>query len=93
MPSKLIPSPMLLKMTLFAVLLPVTAAVLMGLARLFHAMGDAVGSRILDYVALGVGVLWVLDLLSLLLAMALNSIISSAETEETGVQDSNPSGE
>jgi hypothetical protein len=57
-----------------AVILPVAILVFLGAARLLDAMQDAAASGVFDRVALGVGVLWALDLVCLVLALGINAL-------------------
>ncbi len=87
MSRRLIPTYALLLLTALAVVLPIIICVLLALGRLLEGMGDATGGRVLDAVALGVGVLWVVDLIGLVLSQAVNSLIdptsdSTGPTEE-----------
>jgi hypothetical protein len=56
-----------------ALVLLVGLAVILGLARLLAAMGDATGTAVLDYVALAGGILLVVDLVVLVLGLGVNS--------------------
>ncbi|HEY5311746.1 MAG TPA: hypothetical protein VIK18_04480 [Pirellulales bacterium] len=51
-------------------LMPVPLAVLVGLGRLLAAVGDAAGARVVDAVALAVGVAWAVGLIGLVLGLA-----------------------
>jgi hypothetical protein len=57
-----------------AVLLPIAELVLLGLARLLAAMGDAAGALAVDRASLAGGALWVIDLICLLLVVAAQSL-------------------
>jgi len=69
------PSPQLRRLTLAlmaaAVILPIAICIVMGVAALLGTMGDAVGGRVLGWIALAVGIFWSLDLVVLLLIQAL----------------------
>jgi hypothetical protein len=82
MASKPLQRVLLLILILAAILLPVAICLLIGLGRLLGAMGDSVGGVILDRVALGVAVLWVLDLIWLLLALAIERLCGPDEPPE-----------
>jgi hypothetical protein len=56
-----------------ALLLPILAVVLIGTARLLAAMQDAVGAAVVDRIALGIGVVWVTDLVTLVIVQAIHS--------------------
>ena len=55
-------------------LLPLAIVVLLAAARHLDGMQDAAAASVLDRVALGLGVLWVIDLVCLLLAVGINSL-------------------
>ena len=63
--------------------LPITIAVLVGLAALLAAMGDAVGASVLGYVALAGGIGWITVLVCLLLAQGLNGLGDSDGPDES----------
>jgi hypothetical protein len=56
------------------VVLPIVLSVLVSLARLLGAMGDAGGAAVLDRISLGVGIVWLVDFVSLVLVLALERI-------------------
>ncbi len=56
------------------VILPIILSVLIALARLLGAMGDATGAIVLDRIGLGVGVVWLVDFISLVLVLALERV-------------------
>ena len=53
------------------IVLPIVLSVLVALARLLGAMVDATGALVLDRVSLGVGIVWLVDFVSLVLVLAL----------------------
>ena len=53
-----------------ALLLPIAICVMVAMAALLGSMGDAAGSAVLRYVALGFGILWVINLIVLVIANA-----------------------
>jgi ABC-type transport system involved in multi-copper enzyme maturation permease subunit len=57
-----------------AVGLPIVLCVVGGVAALLSAMGDEAGGAVLARVALGGGILWVVDLIGLLVAQAINAV-------------------
>lgn len=61
---------------LAVVLQPIGMALLLAFGRFFSWTGDLFSSRILDGVALGIGVLWLLSLVWLLLFVALIALKS-----------------
>ncbi|HEX4147193.1 MAG TPA: hypothetical protein VHY91_27095 [Pirellulales bacterium] len=56
-----------------ALLLPILTVILVGTARLLAAMQDAAGAAVVDRIALGVGVVWVTDLVTLIIVQAVHS--------------------
>jgi hypothetical protein len=61
-------------LTVAAVLLPITLCVVVGVAALLNQMGDAAGGAVLHRIALGGGILWVIDLVCLVLTVAIGSL-------------------
>ena len=57
-----------------ACVLPVAIAVVVGVARLLGAMQDESGAAVLDRVALTLGILWAVDLVCLVMALAINTL-------------------
>jgi hypothetical protein len=74
MNRRMIPARVLLSLVIVAVLLPVTLCVVLGVAALLTQMGDTAGGVFLCRIALGGGILWVIDLISLVLALAIGSL-------------------
>jgi hypothetical protein len=56
-----------------AAVLVVSLATLLVTGRILDKMGDAAGSAILDAVALGLGILWAIDVVCLILSLGLNA--------------------
>jgi hypothetical protein len=54
-----------------ALVLPISLSIAVAAARLLAAMQDAAGAAVLDRVALALGIIWVLGLVSLVIALAL----------------------
>jgi len=65
-----------------AVALPIAVCVLVALGRLLAAMGDVGGAAVLDWIALAIGAVWVLDLVCLVLAQAVNSLADQDDPPE-----------
>lgn len=65
-----------------SLVLPIFLAVLLGTARLLSAMGDATGARVVDWIGLGVGVCWGVDLVCLVVVQAIQSLAREQEVEE-----------
>ena len=70
----LIPARIVLSLIVVAVLVPITLCVVLGVAALLAQMGDAAGGAVLDRIALAGGILWVIDLICLVLALAIGSL-------------------
>lgn len=54
--------------------LPIVVAVTVGAARLLVAMEDLSGGAALDRVALAAGIIWAIDLISLVVVLGINSL-------------------
>ncbi|HID77273.1 MAG TPA: hypothetical protein EYP56_14915 [Planctomycetaceae bacterium] len=72
MSRKPIPQRALFFMTAVGLVLPIALAVVLGAASLLAAMADPAGAAALRWVGFGLGVVWVVDLVSLVMAQALN---------------------
>jgi hypothetical protein len=70
----MIPDRIVLLLTAVAVLLPVALCVVLGVAALLAQMGDAAGGAVLYRIALAGGILWGIDLIFLVLALAIGSL-------------------
>ena len=70
----MIPRRILAVLVVVALVLPVALCVLLGIARLLGAMGDAAGAAVLDRLGLAGGILWVIALIGLLLVLAIQAI-------------------
>ncbi|MBX3412214.1 MAG: hypothetical protein KF708_05800 [Pirellulales bacterium] len=64
----------LIQLVVAALLLPIVICVLAAVGRLLAGMGDATGGAVLDYLALGAGVLWLVDLIALVILLALEAV-------------------
>jgi hypothetical protein len=88
MHRSLIPERVSLTLVVVAILLPIVICIVLGVAALLSAMDDAVGGTVLRGVALGVGILWTVDLVSLLLVLAVNAIaVNAIATKPTDSSD------
>jgi hypothetical protein len=74
MRQKLISQRVLFGLIAVAVILMIGGFVALALGRLLEALGDQPASGALDYVALGCGALFLIDLICLVLAQALNGL-------------------
>lgn len=70
----LIPHRIVLALIAVAVLLPITICVVFAVAALLTQMGDSTGGAALYRIALGCGILWGVDLISLVLALAIGTL-------------------
>ena len=64
-----------------AVVLPIAVAVILGVARLLGGMGDDGGRQALDRVALVCGILWALDLVTLVTVQGINSLLPPSDRQ------------
>ena len=58
-----------------AAILPMAIAVVVAVGRLLAAMQDTAGAAVLDRVALGLGILWAINLISLVMALAIDQVV------------------
>ena len=65
------------------ILLPITLCVVLGVAALLVQMGDSAGGAVLHRIALAGGILWIIDLICLVLALAISSLRGPDEPDET----------
>jgi hypothetical protein len=63
-----------LSLLVVAILLPIALCVVFGVGSLLAQMGDAAGATVLYRIALAGGILWAVDLISLLLTLAIGSL-------------------
>jgi ABC-type transport system involved in multi-copper enzyme maturation permease subunit len=81
MGRKLIPRAVLHLLAAGLVVLPIAICVILAVAALLGEMGEPPQQSPLKWVALGVGILWVVDLICLVLAQALNSLAENDEEQ------------
>jgi hypothetical protein len=75
MTQKPIPQRVLFLLIGVALTLPIALCMVLALARLLIAMGDASGTPlVLDRIAMAGGILWTLDLIFLILAQGINAL-------------------
>jgi len=79
MRGKLIPKAVVLALLAAGLVLPIAVCLVLALAGLLTATGDAAGSFVLGWIARGLGLLWVLDLICLVLALAAESLASGED--------------
>ena len=70
----LVPHGIVLSLVTAALLLPIIICVIFGTAALLTAMGDIVGGVVLQRIALGCGLVWVIDLIGLVLSVAVGTL-------------------
>ncbi len=78
--QRVIPKPLLARLLVGLLLLPIAIMLTVALAALLSAMQDAAGANFLNRAALGMGIVWVLGLVALLLALAANSLADGSRT-------------
>lgn len=83
MRQKLISQRVLFGLIAGAVILLIGGFVALALGRLLEALGDQVGSGALDYVALACGALFLIDLICLVLAQAVNGLDNPDDPPDT----------
>ncbi len=54
--------------------LPIAIVVVLAVARLLVAMQDTAAGAVLDWIALGLSIVWAIDLIALILALALREL-------------------
>jgi hypothetical protein len=72
---------LLLRLIFAAIALPVVLVVVVATGTLLGNMGDATGARVLGYVALSMGILWLANLALLIVAHAIRSVESDEPPE------------
>jgi hypothetical protein len=74
MHQPLIPHRIVIALVVAAIFLPITICVVIGVATLLAGMGDVCGGAALHRVALGIGILWAIDLICLVLVLAIGTL-------------------
>ena len=74
MRRQLIPRAVLLVLIAIALVTPIGICVILAAGRLLGTMGDAAAGGVLDWIALAFGGVWLVDLICLVLAHAVNSL-------------------
>ena len=72
---------LIIRLTFAALALPVVLVVIGATGMLLANMGDRAGSRVLGYVTLVLGIIWVTNLIFLILVQAISSIESDEPPE------------
>ena len=57
-----------------AIIVPIAICLILAVASLLSAMGDTSGGGVLRWIALGCGIVWLLDLILLILALGVNAL-------------------
>ena len=83
MNKKPIPRWLLFVLTGLALVLGIGVAVIAALAMVLGAMGDAAGSQVVGWIALGIAVPLAVDLICLILALAVNALADSGEPPDS----------
>lgn len=78
----MIPQRWILRLVLLGLGLPIAIVLLAGLAALLGRLGDARGAHLAGGAAVALGLLWLLDLIILLLALAVRSLPGEEEPHE-----------
>jgi hypothetical protein len=73
----------LLILVFVGVIAPITVCVVLGVAALLTQMGDNAGGGVLYRIALGGGILWVVDLICLLLLLAIGAVSGPNDSDQT----------
>jgi len=82
MPNRVLPKSVLLVLLAVGIIAPIGICVLLGLAGLLGTTGDAPGSFVVGWIARALGVVWVLDLICLVLAQAVETLVNREEPPE-----------
>ncbi len=82
MSRKSVFSLVLLALIVVGLVLPITICIVLGLASLLAAMGDDMGGKVLRYVALAGGVVWIVDLVGLIFVQAIRALDRSDDPDQ-----------
>jgi hypothetical protein len=88
MARKSITSRAILPLLAALVVLPIAISVLVAVSALLAAMSDKDGGVALKYIALGCGILWIVDLVSLVLLQGFHALGESAQPPSDRQDDS-----
>ena len=64
-----------------AIVLPIFICLIIAVSSLLSAMGDMLGGGVLRWVALAGGIAWIMNLILLVLAMGVNTISESDDSD------------
>lgn len=81
MSHKPVPCKTVLALIVAGLALPITICVVVALASLLTAMGDATGGAVLRYVAMAGGIIWIVVLISLVFVQALHALGRSDDAD------------
>jgi hypothetical protein len=82
MANRILPPRLFLVLAAVALVLVVSIAVVLGFGALLGAMDDEIGSLVLRWVAAGLGIVLVVDLICLALALAVRAAANGEEPPE-----------
>ncbi len=71
-----------------ALVLPIALMLLLGVSALLGAMGDVVGARVLGWIGLALGVVWLVDLVCLVLLQAWGSLLDRTANDQESSPES-----
>lgn len=70
-----------------AVLLPIAACVVVAVSALLSSMGDVAGGAVLGRIALGLGIVWVIGLIVLVITGAARALVDDVEKEDPEIEE------
>ncbi len=82
--GKMIPQRLLLLLIGVTIVLVLSAGAVLALGAILAAMGDEAGSRVLRWIAAGIGIVLAVDLMCLVLALAIHAVERSDEPPDEG---------
>jgi hypothetical protein len=74
---------LLIRLIFVALGLPVVMVVIGTTSALLSSMGDTVGSKVLCYIVLATGILWVVNLVILVVAQAVRTVEDNLEDDDS----------
>ncbi len=83
----MIPRPLLSTLAVLAIGLPVVVVVLLAVAAVLGAMGDANGQLAVTWVGRGAGILWTIDLVLLLISLAIETLCRDTPRDDENRRD------
>ncbi|HZZ73150.1 MAG TPA: hypothetical protein VFE24_12920 [Pirellulales bacterium] len=78
----MISSRILLVLVVVAVVLPIAICVVGGTGELLSMLGDRTGAMVLEYGALGLGLIWIIDLILLAIVQGINGLSGPPDAPE-----------